>query len=60
MQTNRCYSQYLPHNIRSNTRSCTCGRPAKFYSKARNRWRTNEDHYLCRQCWQSEVDAHRN
>lgn len=59
IKTNLRFSGSFGSIIRTTARNCDCGRQAKFYSKARRRWRTNDDHYLCRQCWQSKVDSHR-
>ena len=33
-----------------------CGRPARYYSVAKRRYRWAPDHCLCRECWQAEQD----
>ena len=39
-------------------RRCTCGRRARYYSRARRGWRWMPDHPLCTACYRSELNAH--
>lgn len=45
--------------FQSPRRTCGCGNPAAYFSRARRSRRARADHPLCTRCWRSEADAAR-